>query len=411
MKVKVPKLRILSRDSREVVCSNSTSCTVLTDEDLVYYSFKLGNSESILITVRLRENYVEICPDMVYTPNIYKVNSGDYTIVDNVQAYIGRVVRVPLDALEFEEHEISRGVPPELLRGSMFRKYRHNPWYRQASLLCAFLWEQGYVATTSYFIVDGIRVNFNITEVNTQPPLPFYRPRPHVNVHFLVVEGRVRPERALSLKRARYKIFAVTNYGKKRLEEVGLEVIDVIPHAVDTDTFRPLEMRKDIDFLYIVRWNHPRKRTDVFRVVTEGIGRSFLHVSSQKHISTIKLVELYNRAYCYLSTTSAEGFNIPLLEAMACNLYVIANKLPVYDFVPEECLVEPKLVKEVQYYNAIYEWCEPDIEKLRQKCQEVLPLVKTGKLTGLREHALKYDYRVVFRRFLKHIDEIIKERS
>ncbi|KAI8842168.1 hypothetical protein BJ741DRAFT_645949 [Chytriomyces cf. hyalinus JEL632] len=56
-----------------------------------------------------------------------------------------------------------------------------------------------------------------------------------------------------------------------------------------------------------------------------------------------QLCELYNAADCYVSAYLAEGFNIPVLEAMACGLpCIVSQHGATDDFVIPECVRHPR---------------------------------------------------------------------
>lgn len=123
--------------------------------------------------------------------------------------------------------------------------------------------------------------------------------------------------------------------------------VEVIPAAADaTFTPSPVKMEKGVPYILSVGIG-PRKRTwDVigaFQKLREQnhIRHELLLVGNTQfdsplpHVNCVgrqtreELRRLYSHADLFIYATEAEGFGIPLLEAMACGCPVLASDLPV----------------------------------------------------------------------------------
>ena len=99
-----------------------------------------------------------------------------------------------------------------------------------------------------------------------------------------------------------------------------------------------------------------------------------------------KLVNLYNRGTIFVSPTRAEAYNLPCIEAMACELPVITTTFGGQtDYCSQETgwMIDGKL-EEVQHeimYGGI-KWITPDIKKLREALRQAYDDPETVKRLG-----------------------------
>jgi glycosyltransferase involved in cell wall biosynthesis len=87
----------------------------------------------------------------------------------------------------------------------------------------------------------------------------------------------------------------------------------------------------------------------------------------KKQLSDTALADLYRSADAYLSLHRSEGFGLPLLEAMAHGMPVVATGWSGnLDFMPpDDCNLVPFRLVPVSDVSAIYSdsvWADPDIE-------------------------------------------------
>jgi len=172
---------------------------------------------------------------------------------------------------------------------------------------------------------------------------------------------------------------AMAKFGQKQVKDYYQKEVKHIPHCVDSKSFYPLpkqerdELRKKWGFtdkfvIGVVARNQPRKNLDrtikAMRLIADKIPNAvlFLHLDPNDPAQPMwKIPELvkkfnlenrviysgmsafngfpqsemnnvYNAMDCFLLTTSGEGFGIPIIEAMACQIPVVATD---YTTTPE----------------------------------------------------------------------------
>jgi predicted O-linked N-acetylglucosamine transferase (SPINDLY family) len=228
-------------------------------------------------------------------------------------------------------------------------------------------------------------------------PWSLYRGDSKADFTFMVTEFGPDPETLIKLghdfreftSRNR-RVITPSSWSRRKLVEAGLDAdrVVVIPHGVDTTTFFPVppDKRQSLraamglhphDFVLLnvggAFWNkgidllirayatlkpdHPQLRlmmkdnralygrsseqliaevqAEFPDLITPEILSGILTVPGT--LTTYQLADLYRCADLYVSPYRAEGFNLPVLEAMACGLRVAVTKGGATDdfFVPE----------------------------------------------------------------------------
>lgn len=207
-------------------------------------------------------------------------------------------------------------------------------------------------------------------------------------------------------------VVAYTEFGKQELKRAGLKTnCVVIPHGVDTKSFYPIdrnEARADLGipkewFIILnIGRNSPRKRIDLaMNYFTEwaenkpearfhyhgvyndaagfdikqyakflGIGQKLMLTSEEmtpdKGVSTELLNKVYNACDLFFSTTGAEGFYLPLAEAMACR---------------KPCLVP--------YWSALADWPCGGVSYINCTGTYTAPGISTVHGVADREHSIQ----------------------
>ncbi|MDW8034350.1 MAG: glycosyltransferase family 1 protein [Nitrososphaerota archaeon] len=165
------------------------------------------------------------------------------------------------------------------------------------------------------------------------------------------------------LKRAD-KIIAVSNFTKSEIigrTKIDEDKIAVIPLGVDLSIYKPMNkavckrefgLNAEEKHILVVSSNAPHKRMDIVKAVFEEVRRRRENVKLVKagygqslqgrdiinvgYIPEEKMPILYNACDVLLHTSEYEGFGMPLLEAMACGLPIVAsNKASIPEVVGE----------------------------------------------------------------------------
>lgn len=178
--------------------------------------------------------------------------------------------------------------------------------------------------------------------------------------------------------------FAWTKFGVNELRTGGATIpLDVVPLGVDLDTFKPrdrtlsrldifahmpelpqnafivgavgrnqLRKRLDLTIRYFAHWIDKHSITDAYlflHVAPTGDGGADLSrlaryygidnrvIISRPHVGTgdslSTLVKMYNCLDVYVTTSQAEGWGLPALEAMACGIPCILPDFAAFDAV------------------------------------------------------------------------------
>lgn len=172
---------------------------------------------------------------------------------------------------------------------------------------------------------------------------------------------------------------AMAEFGQKQMGDYYQMKVEHIPHGLDTKRFYPLpeeqklKLKEDNGFkdkfvIGVVARNQPRKHLDrtikAMKLISERIPNAilFLHLDpndlaqpmfrihnlvqkyglenrvvysgmqAHKGFGWDKMNDVYNMMDVFLLTTSGEGFGIPIIEAMACEIPVVATD---YTTTPE----------------------------------------------------------------------------
>jgi glycosyltransferase involved in cell wall biosynthesis len=198
--------------------------------------------------------------------------------------------------------------------------------------------------------------------------------RPFKAIHYFPVDSYLRKDWVKDIE-AVDKLITYTNYGVSEFEKLSNIKVDVLPHGIDLDTFKPVsadekkELRKkhfegfeDKKILISVNRNQGRKdigatligfqkflneQSDKSNYLlymhmnpTDPMGNNLIKIcedlgisgnvafppnfSENKGEKIEELAEKYQCADVFISTTKGEGWGLTITEAMACGIPVIA---------------------------------------------------------------------------------------
>ncbi len=128
-----------------------------------------------------------------------------------------------------------------------------------------------------------------------------------------------------------------------------------------------------------------------------------------------QLATLYRSADCYVSASRGEGWNMPLMEAMACGLPAIATDWGAHQEFFHPSVGYPLRVRgtvpavaKCPYYKG-FSWADPDPEHLRLLLRQVYENQDEAAALGLaasREMQEKWTWRQAARRIVTHLEEL-----
>jgi glycosyltransferase involved in cell wall biosynthesis len=140
-----------------------------------------------------------------------------------------------------------------------------------------------------------------------------------------------------------------------------------------------------------------------------------IHVSLNQVVPTYQLGMVYRAADCFVLTTRGEGWGMPILEAMACGLPVIATNWSAQcDFMNEgnaypigvDRLV-PAVAK-CPYYEG-FRWAEPSYADLRRLMRHVYANRGEARAKGeraSREVLSRWTWDNAAAKIIERLDEI-----
>ena len=223
------------------------------------------------------------------------------------------------------------------------------------------------------------------------------------------------------------EVWVPSSFNAKTFLESGVQrPIHVIPLGVDPDYFNPRILRDPLigvyTFLSIFEWGERKMPhlllkafNDEFRsgeavvllcktvnadpavdvraqVAALGLdpqgGR--IHFSLNQMVPAYQLGSLYCSADCFVLTTRGEGWGLPVIEAMACGLPVIATDWSAHcDFMKAENAYPLRVDRLVPAqakcpYYAGFSWAQPSYQHLRHLMRHVFDNQREARAKGER---------------------------
>lgn len=247
------------------------------------------------------------------------------------------------------------------------------------------------------------------------------------------------PDPILERLKKCYRVISFSQAGKKALEEKGV-LSTLIPEAVDTNTFKPMDkeaVRKELGipldaFVFgMIAANKddpPRKSfqhvMDAFVMFLKDHPNSFLFMQTlleqqggfnikvyAQHLGIFNkilsidpytylykahhefIAKLINSFDCLLSPSNSEGFGLPIIEAQSCGIPVIVNN---WASMPE-LIIEGKtgFICDTGYkvWTPIHSFkALPDLNSLHECMEKVFKADRKQMAIDCREHIVKnYD--------------------
>lgn len=230
------------------------------------------------------------------------------------------------------------------------------------------------------------------------------------------------------------KIFVASEWAKKVIEDNGISVpTKVVPFGVDTGLFYRDEEEREASywtrhktiFINVGKWEvrkghnelleayckafKPEDNVELWMVNDNPFIRGENELWKKKYIespmgqniriyprmtSQEDLRSLFNQADCGVFPSKAEGWNLEILEMMACGTHIIASNYSGHTaFVDSEnsLLLEPIGMEEARdgrWFHGQGEWAKFDIDQLVYHMREIHRKKQSGEL-GINEAGLK----------------------
>ena len=231
-----------------------------------------------------------------------------------------------------------------------------------------------------------------------------------VRIAFVVWETTRLPRAKLKILRTMDQVWTPSRWGREQLIANGLpaERIRVVPEGVDADRFAPQpaarpeddhtfrmlcvgkwEKRKGIDDLVsafcrafssgedvelVLACHNPYlKDFDARQALDRLCGRDTPRIRLWAPGDDRALVQLYNRADVFVLPTRAEGWGLPIIEAMACGLPVIVTDYSAQrDYVTPDCGYPIPVKRMARVHDPVFyrglghgRWAQPDRKELQ----------------------------------------------
>ncbi len=269
--------------------------------------------------------------------------------------------------------------------------------------------ETGYHAHAKAFWLrlekfnDNSGVPINIVLDTSDHPI-FYKKYEGIKICYNVYESTIQPERFFNHIKDNWDYFwCPSQWQKNCLVSQGFPEnrVHVVPEGVDGKEFFPvhdLDLADKFTFIIVGKWEYRKSTKEMINCWFEefpiekypdirlilSVDNWFDRVNVERYIKEIEdlndprvrfvhfppreeYVKLLQTSHCFLSCSRSEGWNLPLIEAIACGVPSIAlNYSAQAEFSQNIAhLVNVKGMKSTSINNFPGEYAEPDFEHFK----------------------------------------------
>jgi FkbM family methyltransferase len=199
--------------------------------------------------------------------------------------------------------------------------------------------------------------------------------------------------------------------------------IRIVPEGVDVDTFKPIKKipkREKFRFLLFGRWDYRKSTTEIIRTFGETFkgnndvelicsvenpypsdgfkstqeriehhGTNYDNVKYINFVSRQDYIKMFQEGHVFLSCARSEGWNLPLIEAMACGIPSIYSDWGGQLQFAQGKGVPVKIshLRQANICDVLMpgEYCEPDFSDLSVKLMDVYENYEKYRTKALKE--------------------------
>ncbi len=226
-------------------------------------------------------------------------------------------------------------------------------------------------------------------------------------IGFVVWETTRLDPRQVRMLRALDEVWTPSSWGRRVLIDNAIdeERVHVVPEGVDPELFQPIPRprteERPFRFLCIARWsirkgvdellrafcdefapseevelvlhcgNPGRTRDQLDARVAKAAAGPHAPIVASTRLPGHEMAELYRRCDAFVLATRGEGWGLPIVEAMACGLPVIATDYSAQSDYLDDAIAYPLRVEKLidvcdpSFGPNAGQWAQPDIAHLR----------------------------------------------
>ncbi len=234
-------------------------------------------------------------------------------------------------------------------------------------------------------------------------------------IAYVFWETTTMPPDKVSILRAMDEVWTPSSWGRQLLIDNGIDAdkVGVVPAGIDVESFKPQTIPdgkpRPFRFLCVGKWEKRKGTEDLINAFCDSfraeepvelvlhcfnpylpgfdledsirrVRRSNAPAITASHpTGQARMIRLYNSCDAFVLPTRAEGWGLPITEAMACGLPVIVTEYSApLDYLERDfayLIPVEKLVSAHDPYffssNSFGQWALPDVQSLRKIMRHV----------------------------------------